>query len=512
MNFTPKVSGGTPDYKYIWNFGDGYFSYDKNPVHEFIASGCSGISTFKVRMDVTDADGCTASVEKTVTVKNKPYLNFLDTENPYNPFKHCPDILIDPKFDIVLKNNTWDTLCISSYKVDWGDGSPVVNAATFPLRHTYTAAGAFKLVVTAENSSGCELVWTQYVYNQSSPAAGIESYGGTEGCAPIEFKFGLVGYENNSIGTTYTWNFGDGSPEVVWDHGDPLINDTIAHVYDHTSCDNGFGPGYFFTYVTVKNGCDTKTAMVDKVRIWSKPEALIDDGDLTIDTICINETIQLINNSVYGYYGSNCTKLSQYKWDFDNGFTSDAEKMPPMSWTVPGKYDIVLSIVNPCGETRDTFNIVVIKPPVAAATVDNTSGCSPFRPKFKNNSTDSKEYIWKIKPASGYAFLNGTSEKSKEPEISFNTAGSYHVVMFAKSSACQTDSVVFDLKVFTKPIGGIENLGDICITNPVIHPTVVYNDNGSPIKTFSWSFPGGTPPTASTADPGYTPTLLPENI
>ncbi len=37
------------------------------------------------------------------------------------------------------------------------------------------------MVITAENTSGCELVWTQFVYNQSSPAAGIESFGGTEG-------------------------------------------------------------------------------------------------------------------------------------------------------------------------------------------------------------------------------------------------------------------------------------------------------------------------------------------
>ncbi len=343
-------------------------------------------------MVVTDADGCSVTVNKTVTVKNKPYLKFDDTENPFTPFKHCPEIIIDPKFDVVLANRTEHTACITSYRIDWGDGN-VINNATFPIRHTYTKVGAFQLVVTAENTSGCALVWKQYVYNQSSPAAGIESFGGTEGCAPIEFAFALVGYENNSIGTTYTWNLGTELPDVVWNHGDPYINDTIKHVYHFSSCETpNTVLDIFPLMVTVQNGCDTKTAVVDKVRIWSKPEASIGNEELPIDTICINETIQLSNNSVNGYYGNNCTRLSQYSWDFDNGRTSTAEVMPPMSWSVPGVYDIVLRVSNPCGATADTFKIVVIAPPVAKATVDYNTGCAPFRPKFENNSTGQKEY------------------------------------------------------------------------------------------------------------------------
>jgi PKD repeat protein len=501
IKFTPVVTGGTPVLSYFWDFGDFYSSLEKNPAHEFIASGCSGTSSFNVSLVVTDADGCSVSVNKTVTVKNKPFLNFIDTENPFTPFKHCPEILIDPTFDIVLDNKSLNTSCIASYKIDWGDGSSVVNDASFPIRHTYTKAGAFELRITAGNINGCDLVWTQFVYNQSSPAAGIESYGGTEGCAPIEFAFGLIGYENNSIGTTYTWDFGDGSPVIVWDHSAPFINDSIKHVYLKTSCDNGSGPGYFSTYVTVKNGCDTKTATVDKVRIWSKPEASIDDGALTIDTICVNETIQLNNNSKNGSYGSNCTRLSQYEWDFGNGINSVEEQMPPMSWSVPGEYDIVLKVKNPCGETQDTFKIVVIKPPVANAIVEDTAGCAPFKPELKNNSTGSKKYLWKIKPNSGYSFLNGTSEKSLEPEISFNEAGSYHVVLYA-SNECQTDSVLFNFNVFTKPDGSIENPVNLCITDPVIHPSVVYKDNGSPVTAFNWTFPGGNPIIASAEDPG----------
>ena len=51
-------------------------------------------------------------------------------------------------------------------------------------------------------------------------------------------------------------------------------------------------------------------------------------------------------------------------------------------------------------------------------------------------------------------------------------------------------------------IGRIENLINTCITNPVIHPSVVYDDNGSPVTGFTWNFTGATPATASSRDPG----------
>ncbi len=49
IRFTPVISGGTPELKYFWDFGDRNTSTLKNPVHEFIASGCSGNATFNVK-------------------------------------------------------------------------------------------------------------------------------------------------------------------------------------------------------------------------------------------------------------------------------------------------------------------------------------------------------------------------------------------------------------------------------------------------------------------------------
>ncbi|MBE0653235.1 MAG: hypothetical protein IH594_05530, partial [Bacteroidales bacterium] len=502
IRFVSEVSGGTPGYFYQWHFGDGLTSGEKDPEHEFIASGCTGMSSFNVLFQVWDTDGCYTFAEKIVHVKNKPYLDFNDTENPFSPFKHCHPVGTDPTFDVVLENNSLNTSCISGYTLDWGDGT-VINGATFPARHTYTTAGAFELVITANNTTDCELKWSKFIYNQSSPAAGMESYGGTEGCAPIEFAFGLVGYENNSIGTSYTWNFGDGSPPIVWDHNDPFINDTIKHTYNNTSCIYGNEGGDFTTVVMVNNGCGEIEAKVTGVRVWLKPQANIDHGNYRVDSICTNEAIALTNNSRSGYYGTFCTSHTLYNWDFGDGFSSDQPLMPSRSWEDPGEYDIVLEAANPCGISKDTFKIVVMDPPVAAVTVDDTTGCAPMVPVLKNNSTgEALKYAWEISPSRGWEFLNGTGSSSFEPEIRFNKGGTYQVALYIYNVCEQTDSVFLNIDVFEKAEGTIEDLRDICITDPNIHPSVSFKDNGSPVTFFRWSFPGGSPYFSYSRDPG----------
>ncbi len=372
--------------------------------------------------------------------------------------------------------------------------------AIFPIRHEYTTVGAFILEITATNSSGCDLVWTKYVYNQSSPAAGLESFGGTEGCAPIEFSFGLEGYVTNSVGTTYTWNFGDGSPEIVWDDQEPFNNDKISHLYKTSSCIYE-GPGDFHTVVTVNNGCGEIEAKVTGVRVWTRPGASIREGG--IDTICTNETIQLANNSTWGYYGATCDYPNLYAWDFGNGDTSDQWQMPPMSWSDPGQYDIELTATNLCGTSTDNYPIVVLAPPLANAVFEDTVGCAPFIPEIENvSSGEGLEYLWQVTPDTGFSFLNGTNEKSFETEISFNSSGSYRMVLYVFNVCDQTDSVESNIHVYTSPDGRIGDLSNVCITNPLIHPSVVYNDHGSPITRFSWTFAGGSSASASTEDPG----------
>ena len=78
MKFTNN-STGTGSLTYRWNFGDGTTtSTHTSPNHKFnTALGC-GFKTFDVTLTVTDANGCSSSKTKQVTVRRKPDIEFFD--------------------------------------------------------------------------------------------------------------------------------------------------------------------------------------------------------------------------------------------------------------------------------------------------------------------------------------------------------------------------------------------------------------------------------------------------
>lgn len=502
IQFRSTVSGGSGEYDYYWYFGDGEYSYDKDTKHKFVASGCSGETDFFVSLEVWDREsGCSREIRKSVTVQNKPHLDFEDGEN-FTPFKHCHILGDDPVFDVELINNSTNTECITSYDIDWGDGDSESNVS-FPLRHTYTEVGSFEIVVTAANSSGCELRWTKIIYNQSIPVAGLESPGSTMGCAPIAFDFFLKGYEKNSIGTTYTWDFGDGTPQITWDYDHPFEEDAISHEYEKSSCAEIPWAGYYTTTVTVANGCGEVEATVDGIRVFTAPDASIDNSEFPVDSICTDKTILLGNNSVKGYFGVDCISGSDVEWTFGDGSRQTSYSMTPKSWSEPGNYDIILSMGNPCGITKDTFSIVVMDPPDAKASVDDLSGCIPFTPEITNNTDGmAVDYSWEITPATGWSFINGSTKVSRVPEIEFTKSGSYKAVMIAYNNCSEMDSVVFEFEVADIPNGSITDLQDVCSNQASIQPSVFYNNHGSPVTGFNWSFPGGSPSSSSSEDPG----------
>ena len=98
VNFTPNVTGTSP-FTYSWNFGDGNTSTSSNPSHIFTSLGC-GFQNFSVTLTVTDDNGCSNSFTRTISVQQKPLLEFIDTDSQFDPFNNCGNNTTDPSYTI----------------------------------------------------------------------------------------------------------------------------------------------------------------------------------------------------------------------------------------------------------------------------------------------------------------------------------------------------------------------------------------------------------------------------
>ena len=520
VNFSSNASGnGTLIYS--WNFGDTNTSTTANPSHVFEALGC-GNTNFIVTLTVTDANGCTNSTSKTITVQQKPNLSFYDIDarnNFTSPFDNCGNNTSDPSYTINVGNESASQTCISTYDINWGDGSPIGINITFPLMHTYSQLGSYNMIITA-NGTNCENSATYLIKNSSNPTGSIVNPGNTVNLcipvAPLEFAIGSWG--TNPPDTEYRVDFGDGFTEnytqnelqesASYNAADPANsqNFPIPHTYTDSNC-----PNYSYTvFLDITTSCGTSNLTAGPIIILKKPDASFDTPPIG----CINIPIQFDNTSTEGF-NQNCDTSAGYFWDFGDGNTSNLRD-PFHTYNSPGIYTVSLYAQNSCGTTNTVTKDICIESPLNPAfTLDANNGCSPFNIQTTNTTdlTDScggETYLWEVSyiPAfcgtapEQWSFTNGTDKNSAAPSLIFNTAGTYTLTLTTTNS-CGMNSISQTIEVKQPPAVAINNIPNACgslSVSPIalVDPCAPSSD----APTYSWSFPGGTPATANTLDPG----------
>jgi PKD repeat protein len=492
---------------YSWNFGNpasGSLNTStlQNPTHLFVASG-NGTQTFTVSLVIQNLFGCTATVTNTITVNQSPGALLVD---PFTDFKNCDGSTFNLQvFDntIPASNNSWT--------ISWGDGSPnfTAGAGTFPgggTTHTYSTVGIFSMTFTVTGTNGCVSTATQLVSNITNPAIGVANPGSTNGCAPITLCFPLSNAAGNHISTTYRVDYGDGSPFEYFPHPPPA---SICHTYTQSSCPNLAG-AYVFS-ITARNACDSSTATVTPIRIFTGPEAHFTPFQ---NPVCTNSPVSFTNTSVLGYNAA-CSSNTVFVWNWGDGSptTNVLNNLPQVhTYSAPGTYTVTLSAQNSCKTTIESHVICVENPPVPAFTLSASTGCFPLVSNIDNTSTTlntcNVNYVWTVLfngspclPSAGtFAFTNGTDENSFEPQITFNEVGNYTVKLIV-SNSCGAIVATQPVVVNGPPQVTLNPIGSICASQSIT-PVANYIDCSSPITNYSWTFPGGTPANSSANIPG----------
>ncbi|MBR9921336.1 MAG: PKD domain-containing protein [Bacteroidetes bacterium] len=412
-----------------------------------------------------------------------------------------------------------------SYLINWGDNSPPEThdnntfSQTNTISHTYNSFGYFTLFITATHQNGCVYTNSYTLYNGGNPSVGLVIPGNTVGlCAPATLEFPITNTDNNPPGTEYTIYV---NGEIVASYPQDSLPESFIYTFLESSCGVNTSTGNYQNAFDVKivasNPCNSSTATIEPIEVSEPPELSF---EVIPESNCAGSMIEFDNTSVnievVSGNPSECLDVLAPSWDILGGipgedweiisgniFNSDSLII---LFQTPGVYVVEMTVVSfACGPFTISQEVTILEPPVidASLAIDTTgnNGCAPLSVPLTNNSSgEDVSYSWSVNPPDGWTFSPGSDSTSTEPEIIFEDGGTYDIQLIA-SNPCE--SLVWDTTIVVSGPPQIDPLPlpDSCLSASLsFDPGMInYDENGNPISTYAWEFPGGS--VSSSTDP-----------
>ena len=464
VQFDATDSSGQID-SYNWDFGDGQLANGQIVTHTYQNAGSYEASLIVV------GPGGQSRARTTITVTKPPDAPTAQiTADPVSG-----DAPLTVQFDA-----TGSTGPIDNYTWDFGDGTVGSGATT---QHVFeTGTYAVELLVEGPGGTDTSLVEITAVEPIQPPQAAFES-APASGPAPLEIQF-----TNQSTGDqlTFSWNFGDGSPDVA----------------DRDPIHNFEDPGDYEVVLTVTGpgGSDEARQTITVTQPSAPPTASFnafpESGPAEL-------TVQFTNLTA----GDDLT----FAWDFGDSATS-TESDPQHVYTNEGQYTVTLTVTDANGRSGTTDMTILVDPPVpapdAAFDVNPPSGEAPLTVQFDSTGGASNidSYFWEFGDA-------GTSI-DPDPQHIYTQAGNYTVRLTVTGAGGETSSeaqvAVSDAVVIAPPVAGFSANPPTGTANEAVQFT---NTTTGDATAFAWDFGDGQSsterdPAHAFANPGdYTVTL-----
>lgn len=350
---------------------------------------------------------------------------------------------------------------IGSWTIDWGDGSPISNGASLipgnNISHLYNSTVDTFNVVFTETSTGCIIQGVVVMEQATSASIQIPVGGLTQTCAPSPLEF-INSSTNTSQTTTFTWDFGDGSPLLITDYTN--VGQTISHTYLQ-------GTVNCVTQVTLtaENYCNTvqggsSTATFNPIRIWDIDDAAI---NASATLLCYPDTQVTFNNITNRNCLAQGNIAQRYEWwnfgDYwGNGYDSIVGWVPwppalPYTMAYPGigTYDVMMVDSSFCGLDTAYITIQIVAPPFAALASSIDTICEGQTVTFNNLSGGgANSYFWNFGDGSGWIASAGGNVTH-----TYANSGDYIINIVANitggSGGC-SDTASVNLHVLNSPV------------------------------------------------------------
>ena len=283
--------------RYFWEYGDGVSGYATNVSSHLYVNLTTEPVVHTVRLTTTSFYNCVDT--KTFDITVMPV--------PLPQFKADPGTQVfDPagnevEFTNETNDGTWNWL--------WKFGDNATSTDENPV-HSYNDVGTYTVTLIASNAHCSDSVSHDIWIVPPAPVALFDTI--PSGCGPLYININNTSLNTEVPGTTYLWDFGDGSKSTA-------KNPTYTY----------FTPGSYRVelVVTGPGGTDNYSQVVEA---WPSPKAYF---EITPPMVYVNdERVRAFNLS---------QGATSFLWDFGDGDTSKV-KEPYHRYMDEGVYDITL--------------------------------------------------------------------------------------------------------------------------------------------------------------------------
>jgi hypothetical protein len=485
--------------------------------------------------------------------QNPPYLGWLNISSGVQTQNR---IFFIPDFDAT------ETYTVTIVDLFSSSGVTLINptvsggAFTFP---SGKPTGYYTIEIERKKNVTSTIKGFVFQHNTGNTNLGNSSNETVCSDSTVQFTIDTINIKYNYPLSTYTINFGDGSPAKTYTHAQLLDSLPLKHIYNDATCQSSFatqnGSNGRFYKIDIRlfnkglqNSCQTFTENGNGTTKWANagkpPEA-----DFTVSpNICINTALTATNTSTPGQYGTGltCDNNMFTIWkvkkpgDADFSIVASSSGLGKLNLTIPanqvnvaGCWVLRLEVnnVDGCPTVSIEEKTIGVSPSpipgfkILKSGVEVTTICNGESVTLNNESNlvgvpcQSPTYSWTIIPNTGFTYIGGTNSSSSSPQVTFNTPGNYTITQNIINS-CGTFSVQKTLTVNGAPTVTIPSISNpICKFSPAdtvldfslnsIKPTFssgnftpstfLWEVNGSSTPNADWSFSGGT--TASSQFP-----------
>ena len=434
-----------------WDFGDGTYSTQQNPMHTYSAAG-----NYTVMLSVSNENG-TDSKTSTINVSEHSVLPVADFSGSVSQ-GYAP---LSVQFADLSQN-------AASWYWNFGDGA--VSTEPNPV-HTYSSAGSYTVTQTVSNADGANSKFvTIYVLERPIIPVADYSTSAISGYAPLSVQFTDI----SQFAASRSWDF----------NSDGITDSSIlSPIYTYTV------PGTYTASLMVSNanGTNSKTAAITVLR-----------PKLPVASFISNVTSEYTPSSVAFTDTSSGSPTSWY-WNFGDG-TYSSQQNPVHAYNKAGKYTVNLIVANAAGSNTATkpncITVTAPKPPVSSFSSNVTSGNMPLSVAFIDKSTGS--------PTSWYwDFGDGANSTGQNPVHAYNKAGKYTVTLKVSNTAGSNTMRKTGFITVTAPKPPAAAFTANRVSGKA-QLTVTFNDTSSGTPTsWNWSFGDGTQ-NSTTRNPVHT--------